>query len=433
MVIIETNLHYKKFKFKFKRKDCIILPIQSDDKKHPQDTTLSLLYFYFIENGDEYIIPFNHSEAINSPEKYLEDISQYSNTKYTIDKKKLLHFSKFEEPLFDVGLNYYLKYNEPLDLEVEYSGAHDFINSKFYHRQNINTVIPILKHLEFCRQIVEKIVKLCVVDEKKSFRNYNREVINNLHKIERNGIYSTDGLLYSEYNLYTSTGRPSNRFGGINFAALNKHDGSRQRFISRFNGDGMLVEYDYDAYHLRLIGDLIGYKFPKKSVHNHMAKLYGNVSYEDSKALSFKYLYGKIPRKILKINPFFRKVQDYIDLLWVKYKKSYFIESDIYNKKIYRKNLYDMNKNKLFNYMIQLRETENNMRMLTELTDFMKDYESKLVLYSYDSFLIDFNINDGLYLLKMIKAIIEQDGKFPVTTSKGPNYHEMEDITERLL
>ena len=37
-----------------------------------------------------------------------------------------------------------------------------------------------------------------------------------------------DGMFYSEYNLFTSTGRPSNRFGGINFAALNKKDGSRE-------------------------------------------------------------------------------------------------------------------------------------------------------------------------------------------------------------
>ena len=49
-----------------------------------------------------------------------------------------------------------------------------------------------------------------------------------------------DGLVYSEYNPYTTTGRPSNRFGGTNFAALNKTDGSREKYISRFDG-GMLV------------------------------------------------------------------------------------------------------------------------------------------------------------------------------------------------
>jgi len=59
-------------------------------------------------------------------------------------------------------------------------------------------------------------------------------------------------------------------------------------------------------------------------------------------------------------------------------------------------------------------------------------YESKLVLYSYDSFLFDFNINDGTGFLNAVKNIIEQNGKFPTKISRGLNYHEMEDITNRI-
>jgi len=55
-----------------------------------------------------------------------------------------------------------------------------------------------------------------------------------------------------------------------------------------------------------------------------------------------------------------------------------------------------------------------------------------LILYSYDSFLFDFNLDDGVDFLKKIKKIIESNGLFPTKTSKGTNYHEMEDITERL-
>ena len=36
----------------------------------------------------------------------------------------------------------------------------------------------------------------------------------------------------------------------------------------------MLFEFDYDAYHLRLIADLIGYDFPDSSIHEHLGKLY---------------------------------------------------------------------------------------------------------------------------------------------------------------
>jgi len=260
---------------------------------------------------------------------------------------------------------------------------------------------------------------------------YNDEVLDNLTYIESNGLQTTTELVYSEYNVFTSTGRPSNRFGGTNFAALNKKDGSRKPYISRFK-NGVLVEMDYDAYHLRLIADKIDYKFPDGSVHEHMSKFYG-CDYQESKNRSFQYLYGHIPIEVIQINPFFSKVHDYINIIWDDYKSKEFIVSDIYSKKIYRKNLTDMNANKLFNYTIQLMETENNMKALSNLISKIKDYKSKLVLYSYDSFLFDFNMEDGLDYLKKVKKILEQDGKYPVKVSWGLNYHEMKDITEKFI
>tara|TARA_R110002020_G_scaffold31426_1_gene97950 strand:- start:3183 stop:3614 length:432 start_codon:yes stop_codon:yes gene_type:complete len=143
-------------------------------------------------------------------------------------------------------------------------------------------------------------------------------------------------------------------------------------------------------------------------------------------------LYGHIPPEVIKINPFFEKVHDYINQTWKLYKNQKFIESDIYSKKIYKKNQADMNRNKIFNYIIQLMETENNMKILTNLIPFMESYKSKLILYSYDSFLFDFNLEDGVGFLKDIKKIIENNGLFPTKTGKGTNYHEMVDITERL-
>ena len=53
------------------------------------------------------------------------------------------------------------------------------------------------------------------------------------------------------------------------------------------------------------------------------------------------------------------------------------------------------------------------MKVLSELIPKIKDYKSKLVLYSYDSFLFDFNMEDGLDYLKKVKNILEQDGIFP--------------------
>ena len=77
-----------------------------------------------------------------------------------------------------------------------------------------------------------------------------------------------------------------------------------------------------------------------------------------------------------------------------------------------------MNKNKVFNYLIQLMETENNMKILTEFCEEISGYKSKLVLYSYDSFLFDFYLPDGLDFLQKVKGIIEQNDKFPVKVGK---------------
>ena len=55
----------------------------------------------------------------------------------------------------------------------------------------------------------------------------------------------------TQYHPFTTT-YPSNNFGGVNYAALNKDDGSRDRFVSRFEG-GKLVQFDYDVSSLPLL------------------------------------------------------------------------------------------------------------------------------------------------------------------------------------
>ena len=423
--LVENKKQLKKFIKKYKSEDSILIPISCDSNKHPVDDKLSLLYVQLL-NGEEFILPFDHSETLNIDIPNLESDTK----KYTYDRKKLNHFIKLDN-VIDVNLMHYMATNVPLSIEEIDTNAHHFFNMMYYRKKNINTIIPVLKHLEYCRELA-KVIKDTIAKHNQYVNvSYNNEVLDNLTYIESNGLQTTNGSVYSEYNVFTSTGRPSNRFGGINFAALNKTDGSRKPFISRFR-NGVLVEMDFDGYHLRLIADKVDYEFPEGSVHEHMAKLYG-VDYDEAKGLSFKYLYGYIPDEIKKNNEYFNKVSDYINILWNGYKSKEFIVSDIYSKKIYRKNLTDMNANKLFNYTIQLMETENNMKALSKLISKIRNYKSKLVLYSYDSFLFDFNMEDGLDYLKKVKNILEQDGKYPVKVSWGLNYHEMKDITEKFV
>jgi len=424
-VIIEKDNQLEDFLQENENKDCFIIPILSDVNLHPLQNTLCAIYLKIVD-GEERMLCFNHGETLKIKLELLLTLDRLGR-KFVRDKKQFNHIVKLTD-VVDVNLQHYMKNNQSLEWDELSTNTHDYFNRVMWRMKNTNRIIPILKHLELCREqvkMLEKSYQLPIHEE------YNNEIIDNLSFIENSGLQTTDGMLYSEYNLYTSTGRPSNRFGGVNFAALNKTDGSRKPYVSRFN-DGMLVEFDYDAYHLRLIGHILDYKFPKGSVHQHMSKFYGDVDYETSKNTSFKYLYGRIPQEVIDTNPFFSRVNDYIGEIWGNFKTHKFTESNIYRKKIFKQNLSAMNRNKLFNYMIQLLETENNMKVMTDLVPYLKDKQSKLILYSYDSFLFDFKIQDGLGFLKEVKDILEQGGLFPTKSSKGLNYHEMEDITEKL-
>ena len=424
-MIIEKDNQLDDFLLENQNKDCFIIPILSDVNRHPLENTLCAVYVKIVD-GEEGLLCFNHGETLKLSLEKLLTLDKLGR-KFVRDKKQLNHIVKLKN-VIDVNLQYYMDKNEPLEWDELSTNTHDYFYRVMWKMKNTNRIIPIFKHLELCREqvkVLEKYYQLPI------HKQYNDEIINNLSFIESSGLRKDDEMVYSEYNLYTSTGRPSNRFGGINFAALNKKDESRKPYTSRFQ-DGILVEFDYDAYHLRLIGHILDYKFPKGSVHEHMSEFYGDVDYETSKSTSFQYLYCRIPQQVIDTNPFFSRVNNYITEIWGEFKREDFVKSNIYNKRIYKKNLSAMNRNKLFNYMIQLLETENNMKVMSELIPFLKDKQSKLILYSYDSFLFDFKLTDGLDFLKGVKEILEQDGVFPTKSSRGLNYNEMEDITEKL-
>ena len=418
MVIVNSKEKWDTLQKVVNQNHFIYLQILSDVNKHPKENRVSCFYIRTILR--EYIVPVNHNEKFGT----IEHI-KVNKDQFVADLKSHKHNTMItSNELVDLNWNHYMKTNEPYDFDKHLTPAHLWYYRTHYDKDNVNDVIPLVKHGEYFKSVSDDLVPY-LNDE------HDQTILEVLSEIENNGVQTIDNMVYSEYNPYTSTGRPSNRFGGLNFAALNKSDGSRKQFISRYN-NGVLVEMDFDAYHLRLIGEIIGYEFPETSVHEHMAKLYG-LPYEEAKALSFRYLYGGISDDVSD-NPFFSKVNDYIKLLWNDYKTNNFVQSYIYNRKIYRKNLHDMNPNKLFNYMIQLMETEKNIDILDKLTFSIQDDMSKLILYNYDAFLFDFNYKeDGLDYLRKIKNILEDDGKYPTRVYMGDNYHEMEEVTEKLI
>ena len=412
----------------------IVIPIFLDPFLHPlhKDNGLSLLYVKELDGESKMICQF-HPDCVG----VLEDFTWLEDKLiYTLDAKVLQHIHPFKN-VVDMNWNWWHDTNKPFDMSKVRNNAYDFFYNKYYNAKRLNEIIPILKHKEWCDQLVSVMMDIEEIGQDK----YSEEVTEAFGYIESNGVKVSDdvcdifdmrvkkhisnGRLYTKYNLWTSTGRPSNAFGNVNFAAMKPEQ--RKAIIPEYD---MLVEYDYDAYHLRLIGDLIGYKFDKESVHQHLADKYG-CSYEESKQMSFRQLYGGIDKEVRENITFFGLTYDKINTFWKYFKSNNYIKTDIYKRKLISKNYTDMNKNKLFNYLIQAYETESNIKTIIELKDYLLEKKTKLVLYGYDSFLFDFSKEDGVNTLTEIKNILERNGHM-VKSQAGSNYGEMNDISDRL-
>ena len=242
----------------------------------------------------------------------------------------------------------------------------------------------------------------------------------------------TDTFVYSNYNYHTVTGRPSNAARGFNFAAMNKEDGTRDAFISRFE-NGALVEMDFDAYHIRLIARLIGYNLPDGSVHTYFGRFYFDTEelteeqYNQSKQISFRLLYGGIDKEFLSI-PFFEKVNELVYSLWKTWKSKKYIETPILKRKIFAEGVENMTAYKLFNYYLQAVETEVSVQKMQRVLNYLKSYETKLILYTYDSLLFDVPMHEAQTVLPEIKSILQQ-GNFPIKSSVGGIYSKMKSIS----
>lgn len=327
----------------------------------------------------------------------------------------------------EVQLRYYLTNNKALDLYDITTPAHTFFQRKYWNRADVDQIIPLSKHRERYDLLQKKLEEISVpgIENTKPYVFYSKYLIPTFRKIEKAGLYTLDGMEYTRYNLFTKTGRPSNSNNGTNYAALNKEDGTRRKYKTRFKS-GRLVEFDYDAYHLRLIADLIGYEAPQGSFHEHMGKQYfqkdelTQEEYKESKGRSFRIMYGGTSEEDRKIE-FFRMVDSYINDVYRLYKKQGFIETPLAGRKLYRQNFGDMPAQKIFNYLIQAYETEVNVVNISKVFKSLQESASEVILYTYDAILVDIDKYDT-YIVGNIQKSLQYPTKFAV----GPNYHDMQ-------
>ena len=447
-MIVEREEQLQKIQQALNAGDSLWIPMYSDPFAHYMNNSISFIYIYCIGTCEQFIIPFRHKDCFNLNIELLNNLTS-PNDIYVLAKKRFVKYSSIK--CYDADMVYWWQNHKMLPLDESNTTTHDAWNRWWHNETNTHDWLPITKHIERCESMKDIFIKSYETFNKtKEFEAYEQLVTDNFAAIERNGLqvnydkfvehFKSNGLkrnrAYSEYNIWTTTGRPSNKFGGVNFAALNKEDKCRESFVSGHER-GMLLEMDFDAYHPRIIADIVGYDLPEGSIHEYFAKQYfgkdtiSDQEYADSKKITFRLLYGGIDKDFEKV-PFFGKTKSYIYSLWKQFKDKGYVETPKMKRPLYAKHLHDMNPNKLFNYVLQASETEYNLSILNDINDLLCEYNTNIILYTYDSVLFDYDIKDGKELLLKLRNVMSQAGRFPVKTKAGLNYHVMTDMTSRI-
>ena len=369
-------------------KKAFIEVIPYNDTIHPVQNHVSLVYIRPINASKGFMVCVMHSECLNALNTRIHELIDKFDVLYCRDKKEILHYFPIKT-LYDIT-------PPPHTYIRPTTQTHDLYYRQHKDNPELNLIIPIVKHYELCENIFKDLKANINIEKTKYDEFFNSRVSVVFNAIERSGIrihnetfsgyfHAVDGeYVNTQFNLKTTTTRPSNKFNNVNYAALNKENGCRKSFIPRNN---RFVEIDISAYHPSLSARLIGYDFSDIDIHAHFASLYG-VDYKKSKELTFKQLYGGVFDNYKGLE-FFQKIEKYVGELWSRFQSDGFVECKVSGYRYKKENLDNMNPQKLFNYILQNLETSINVLILWDILCILRKYKTQLVLYTYDSFLLD--------------------------------------------
>lgn len=398
--------------------------IPHHDNIHPALNDVSLVYIRPYNDEKGYMLCLDHSETSSLNKTLVDGILQNINKVWVRDKKQALYY-------FPLKCLHDLSQLSPPYIQDPPKVFNHFY-SKYPTYEKINKLIPVAKHYERCQHIYEHVRSVLPQELPNWFDFYNNKVVLAFFGIEKNGLkinkdefdkhyelnhenYSIQGdRIYTCYNLATTTRRPSNSFNGINFAALNKENGSRRSFVSSHG----YVEFDISAYHPNLAARIVAHDFHTDDIHKAFAELY-QTSYQEAKEITFKQLYGGVFKEYAHLE-FFQKVSKFIDDNWREFNNSGQVIVPISGYCFKKSELENMNPQKLFNYMLQNVESAVNTYILMDIHKLLRGKKTKIVLYTYDSFL--FEIGDGEKDIESEINNIFKKYKLSVKTSYGDTY-----------
>jgi len=390
---------------------------------HPAANDVCAVYIRPTYDSKGYMLCIDHSETLSIGKTYIEKILQHIDTVYVRDKKAFLYYFQ---------LNKVVDISSVKSVDIQLEPVFDVFYRLHPNKQDINKIIPISKHYETCENIYNKLQQTILEPKPEYIKFYNKGALaffgieKNCIRINKEKFYKYyepsnenysifDDRIYTQYNLNTTTRRPSNAFNSINFAALKKDNHSRSSFIPQNNE---FLEIDISAYHPTLAGQLVGYEFANPDIHTDFALLY-NVDYKTAKELTFKQLYGGVFKEYQHLE-FFQKVQAYVQKQWDLFNNQGYIETPISKYRFEKDKLDEMNPQKLFNYTLQNLETSTNIQILLKIHKILAGKNTKIVLYTYDSFLLDWD-EDEVEELEAIKNIFKELN-LSIKINRGRNY-----------
>lgn len=399
---------------------------------HPklQEDKVSLVYLREPRKYEKgYIICVRHNESLSIS---LDTVRKFLKEKieklFVLDKKNFLYFFKLEN-VYD--LNFVEILRGGTVIKSFPNKVVDHFYNKLPSNPELNCIIPISKHFEQKEEMFEYLQKNKLFEDPlldtPEYKINNEGVTETFFGIENEGIklhkekfiehynqiiypeYNiSQGIIYTHYNLYNTTGRPSNAFNEINFSALPKDTGERESFQPRKGCK--FVEFDVNGMHPRIIGGMVGFLFPRQQ------NVYDFLGIEKEKV--FQNIYGGI-KKEYRDKPFFKQIFEFNFRIWNEFKITGEYKSIL--RKFYRNKI--DNPNKLFNYIVQSRETFFNISTITKINQYLtsKNKKTKIILTTYDSYLLNYDESDGVECLQNIRDILPKS-----KATSGEHYGKMQ-------
>lgn len=426
--------------------EAVVIFLPSDHKAHPSNNRVSMVYYSV--PGKSWVMGHHHNDLPK-----MGRVRDGDPDALTIDGSFWINHRSIHR-----DCSYFM--------DKPFFSQHYNRDQTAYHRQfrglrNVNDAIPLTLHLSTFRKLENEMREAwkSVQDlwRPGTIDFYSRGIHHVLGQMEHHGmavdvetfleVYGgtpEDSRLqgeyvYTKYNPYTVTGRPSNAWEGINFAAIPKKTGHRRAFVSRWGSTGKLVNFDFRSFHLYLLGNYRNVTLPTEDVHTWLGQKYFGVDtltpeqYDESKIRTFQHIYGQRDVEHMEGFKLFDEINDLRDFIWETYQNIGFVGSGIYGRPI---TVEEPSKNKVFNYWVQNLETEVMVDIMAEM--FFGDSHPTLssdpsallrmdavpILYTYDSVLFDCFGEDVPRLVQKIQEICDKS-KYPVQIEVGDNYQDM--------